>query len=451
MKKIFKRNKSIPSSGLVRSKHRVATLVVVLLALVAVVFGSVFSFAQAIKDIGNGSDADPYDLSAPSVDLDLSAMSQASEENAQTIKDFKKELGSIDARIKDIEESISNVGAAPEDRIAVKSLYDEKSDLLRCKLGLCKKYSEICIEWAQETRDLLADPIAEYEKYYEMYKERLALVYEIGIPDKSEIFDSSDSIMDFVIGSTLIKDVEEYDKQLAQKVTQLYSVVEDGLGNVKYYLVMSETYTSLYNDTEKEFFKNVTEGHERLISETADADAYNCLIGKLSSEQQSLKKLISEARDKADVDSSVSVRFDFPTSESFFYTDYIKATHGSRYLWSSVLGRYVNIFHSGVDINTADTLSDVLAAADGTVIYSGLYGLHGYTVVILHENGASTVYSGCSTVNVEIGDTVESGYAIAVSGMSGNSDQFGFTFEIFEDGKFVDPAEHLTMPDVSLG
>ena len=451
MKKIFKRNKSIPSSGLVRSKHRVATLVVVLLALVAVVFGSVFSFAQAIKDIGNSSDEDIYDLSVPSHDVDLSAMSQASEENAQTIKDFKKELGSIDARIKDIEESISSVGDTPEDRISVKSLYDEKSDLLLCKLGLCKKYSEICIEWAQETRDLLADPIAEYEKYYEMYKERLALVYEIGIPDKSEIFDSSDSIMDFVIGSTLIKDVEEYDKQLAQKVTQLYSVVEDGLGNVKYYLVMSETYTALYNDTEKEFFKNVTEGRERLVRDTADADVYNCLIGKLSSDQQSLKKLISEARDKANVDPSVSVRFDFPTNESFFYTDYIKATHGSRYFWSSALGRYVNIFHSGIDINTADTLSDVLAAADGTVIYSGLYGLRGYTVVILHENGASTVYSGCSNVNVEIGDTVESGYAIAVSGMSGNSDQFGFTFEIFEDGKFVDPAEHLTMPDVSLG
>ncbi len=442
------RNNSIRPVGAQGDLRSVVTLVAVLVSLVAIVFGSIYSFAKAIKDGENTDPSNGNVSDAAKIPADITVLS---EENLQKIEEFNLQLSLLDERIVEIDGNIEKNKATPEEKITHKSLYDEKASLLLEKLALCKTYKDICVTWAQETRDLLAEPIGEYEKYYEMYKERLSLMYEIGLPSSGDVFESSKTVMDLVMGNFYIGDIERYDEELAKKVAELYGVVEDGLGNVKYYLAMSETYADLHKKTEEEFFDTVNKGYKYLSDKTLDPDCYNLLVNMLPGEVQSMKKLVSEARDKADIKPSASVKYAFPASESLFYTDYIETAHGSRYVWSEALGKYVNLFHSGIDISTSDSLSDVLACADGTVIYSGYYGLRGYTVVLLHKNGVATVYSGCSSTAVSLGDTVSLGDKIAVSGMSGNAQYFGFTLEMFDQSGSVDPAEHIKMPDVSLG
>ena len=84
------------------------------------------------------------------------------------------------------------------------------------------------------------------------------------------------------------------------------------------------------------------------------------------------------------------------------------------------------------------------------VIYSDYIPLKGYTVAVLHAGNTVTVYSHCTILKAEVGSTVNAGDIIAMSGISGDADTAKITLEMFVKGEFVDPADSIELPDVSL-
>jgi murein DD-endopeptidase MepM/ murein hydrolase activator NlpD len=99
--------------------------------------------------------------------------------------------------------------------------------------------------------------------------------------------------------------------------------------------------------------------------------------------------------------------------------------------------------HEGIDL-LIPMGSPVYATADGTVTYAGWNnGGYGYLVVIQHGNGFSTYYAHNSRVLVSVGDTVERGHHIAVSGSTGRSSAPHCHYEVRIDGVPQDPREYL--------
>ncbi|MCL2077014.1 MAG: M23 family metallopeptidase [Oscillospiraceae bacterium] len=76
--------------------------------------------------------------------------------------------------------------------------------------------------------------------------------------------------------------------------------------------------------------------------------------------------------------------------------------------------------HQGIDIS-ADYGTEILAAADGEVIYANWNGGYGNIVIIKHDNGLSTVYAHCSEIFAEVGDEVTQGQVIAAVGATGQA------------------------------
>lgn len=95
----------------------------------------------------------------------------------------------------------------------------------------------------------------------------------------------------------------------------------------------------------------------------------------------------------------------------------------------------------GIDI--AGKMGDpVLAAAAGKVIFVGVYPKHGNLVVLLHDEGFSTVYAHNRKVLVKEGQTVKRGQRIADLGDS-DADQPKLHFEVRQQGKPIDPLRLL--------
>lgn len=103
--------------------------------------------------------------------------------------------------------------------------------------------------------------------------------------------------------------------------------------------------------------------------------------------------------------------------------------------------------HNGVDM-TAACGTVVIAAYKGTVSFAGVNGGYGNLVVINHGqyNGKHVIskYAHLSRIGVRVGDTVETGQGIALSGTTGLSTGCHLHFEIQENGRYVDPAPYLT-------
>lgn len=103
--------------------------------------------------------------------------------------------------------------------------------------------------------------------------------------------------------------------------------------------------------------------------------------------------------------------------------------------------------HNGVDM-TAACGTVVIAAYRGTVIQAGVNGGYGNLVVIDHGRyeGKHVIskYAHLSRIGVRVGDKVETGQGIALSGTTGLSTGCHLHFEIQENGVYVDPAPYLT-------
>ncbi len=99
-------------------------------------------------------------------------------------------------------------------------------------------------------------------------------------------------------------------------------------------------------------------------------------------------------------------------------------------------------FHKGVDFH-ANVGDPVLSVADGVVSYAGVRGGYGNVVEVDHGNGYVTRYAHNSRLVVKVGDLVRAGQQVARAGSSGRSTGAHVHFEVWADGRVVNPRKFL--------
>jgi len=99
-------------------------------------------------------------------------------------------------------------------------------------------------------------------------------------------------------------------------------------------------------------------------------------------------------------------------------------------------------WHAGVDFAGKDG-SDIIAVASGVVTWaSDRYG-YGQLVEVNHGNGYKTRYAHCKEIKVNVGDVVRKGDLIALMGSTGRSTGPHVHFEVYKNGRSVDPAAYI--------
>ena len=99
-------------------------------------------------------------------------------------------------------------------------------------------------------------------------------------------------------------------------------------------------------------------------------------------------------------------------------------------------------WHGGVDF--AGRLgSDVIAVASGVITWSGEKGGYGKMVEVNHSDGYVTRYAHNQDNIAKLGTVVNKGDVIATMGTSGRSTGPHVHFEVFKNGRVVDPASYI--------
>ncbi|MCX6797729.1 MAG: peptidoglycan DD-metalloendopeptidase family protein [Candidatus Falkowbacteria bacterium] len=188
-----------------------------------------------------------------------------------------------------------------------------------------------------------------------------------------------------------------------------------------------------------------------IIDQTKSSEqAYQSLLMKAKREQDqaaaeilSLEKTVRDklaASQKTRLDNS-DATMSWPVTKNYVTTTF----HDPDYPFRNILGD-----HPGIDIRAAQG-SLISAAAAGYVARVKFDGTKSYAyIMIIHNDGLSTVYGHVSGVNVAADQYVERGQIIGRSGgMPGSVGSGGFTsgphlhFEVRKNGLPVDPLEYL--------
>lgn len=99
-------------------------------------------------------------------------------------------------------------------------------------------------------------------------------------------------------------------------------------------------------------------------------------------------------------------------------------------------------FHKGIDFK-ASVGDPVLTVADGVVSFAGVKSGYGNVVDVDHGNGYVTRYAHNSRLVVRVGDLVRVGQEIAKAGSTGRSTGAHVHFEVWENGRVVNPRKFL--------
>jgi murein DD-endopeptidase MepM/ murein hydrolase activator NlpD len=112
---------------------------------------------------------------------------------------------------------------------------------------------------------------------------------------------------------------------------------------------------------------------------------------------------------------------------------------------TSLFGRRRSGWHRGIDVK-AERGTIIFAAAEGTVVVSGMEPRYGRVVKIEHDDGFLTVYAHNEENLVEVGVRVGAGDPIATLGRTGRATAHHVHFEIRRNGSVYNPLYLLPSP-----
>jgi murein DD-endopeptidase MepM/ murein hydrolase activator NlpD len=99
-------------------------------------------------------------------------------------------------------------------------------------------------------------------------------------------------------------------------------------------------------------------------------------------------------------------------------------------------------FHRGVDF-AARTGAEIVAVATGVVTWTGFRRGYGQMVEVTHGNGYVTRYAHNARNLVAVGDHVQQGDTIALMGATGRATGSNLHFEVWKNGRPVDPGHFI--------
>jgi len=386
------------------------------------------------------STSDSTDDSTDSTDTNSNTMSAAE------IAALTQELSDTQKEKNELKSTLNQMLSSQNDFISKLNELDDMILEYQDKLDeISQKTSEAQSMMAQLSGDI-EEAQANQDAQYELLKSHIREEYENGTYSFMDALFNSENYVDAVSNAEYVQAIESYDEKLLSDYTKAKLVLADKN-------LLLTTLTSNM-DVLSEAYQNKQDSLQVLSDEKeAQINSYQASIDTMNSKVKTLEDLEAEVQAKISA-AETSFSASYSTSGSTGSGVY----NGAQFLWpvptSSVITSYygprtaptagATTDHKGIDISCNEG-SEVIAVADGTVIYVGYIGSGGNTVVLDHGSGIATVYHHLSTYNCAVGDTVKAGQTICYSGNTGVSTGPHLHFAVRENGNYVNPLKYYSM------
>ena len=244
---------------------------------------------------------------------------------------------------------------------------------------------------------------------------------------------SSNSISDFLNNIYIVQEVVKQDKQMLNDLENNKNEVKDkkeilDKNKEEEKVIKDELVKDKENlDKDKIELKNLK---EELVKEEEELEKK---LQKIAAQKTAAS---SDSNNLANSNSSSTVI----SNGSWPVPGYSRVSSPFGYRIHPVLG--IKKLHTGIDI-PAPTGTPTVAVSSGTVIYSGVQGSYGNTVMIQHDNGLVSLYAHNSSLVVKVGDQVKKGQVVAKIGSTGRSTGPHLHFEIRVNGTAQNPLNYL--------
>jgi murein DD-endopeptidase MepM/ murein hydrolase activator NlpD len=351
---------------------------------------------------------------------------------ASELNDKMSELEKIQKQLEQTENKLKQV--KQQEKTVLEELKDIEDDLVEAQSELETLESML----TQVKKDIVVVEkdlvIAEgnVSTRNELLGRRVRAIQENGTVSYLEVLLSSTSFSDFVNRYELLQQIIRSDVVILEQVREEKALIEEK----KALLLAKRTEVArLTRDAEvqKRRIEERASSREQKLEELQnDKIAYEKALDDLEKTSKQLEKTIRDLQAKNKGNAPATGSYIWPVNGR------VTSPFGNRY--HPILKTWK--LHTGIDIG-ASSGTPVKAANSGIVISAGWMGSYGYTVIIDHGGGISTLYAHHSSLLVKSGDSVLRGDVIARVGSTGLSTGPHLHFEVRVKGVPNDPMKWL--------
>ena len=260
---------------------------------------------------------------------------------------------------------------------------------------------------------------------------------------------SSTSLSDFFNNIYIVKQVVDQDKELLKE-----------LDENKAKIVSKEKELEIKKHKQEELKKSLEKDNELVKEDKAELEG---LKNDLLKEEEELENDISDflakqAAERAEKEAAEQAAQNAQNNQnnqssnsnggsggvissgSWPVPGYSRISSGYGYRQHPILN--IQEFHTGIDI-PAPQGTPATAIDNGTVIFSGVKGSYGNTLMIQHDDGKVSLYAHNSALLASVGQRVQKGQVVTKIGSTGMSTGPHLHFEIRINGKHTNPTAYL--------
>ena len=348
----------------------------------------------------------------------LNDLKDEQEKLEQEIKDSKNELNRIESQTKDVSQQIEEL--------------DKKMDQATVDLENVENELKNIEEKIVVTTEELEEAEINLVEKQDTFNKRIRVMYMNGNVGYLEMLLSSENIKDFLSRQDIVESIAEHDKDLIRFMKEQRDIIDAKKLELEAQRASVEVTKSKIESRRKDL-------------EIATRDKED-LMGRLEVDKKALEKEIDKFNDEAKEIEAKIIKLQRNTGPysggqmEWPAPGYYRVTSPYGYRIHPILK--VKKLHTGIDIG-APTGGNIVAAAAGTVIYSGSLGGYGNTIMLDHGGGIVTLYAHNSRLMVKEGTVVKRGDIVSKAGSTGMSTGPHLHFEVRKNGAYQDPMTWL--------
>jgi len=358
---------------------------------------------------------------------------------------LKKDAASLDSKKKELESQLDALADDKAEVLQRRKLLDQQVANTSAQIqNLESQISEYTALITQSEEELAETERQEAEQY-ELFCKRVRAMEEQGTVDYWSVLFRANSFSDLLSRLDAVNEIMEYDQRVIAQLKALQAEIEEKKASLEESKAQTESAKGELVVKKKELDAQRQQAIALIQEIQSNENQYESALSALDAEEERIQANIVKLSKELAAQQAAQGK---PTQSSS--GGYIWPVD-SRYITSTVGGRTSpggvgSTNHKGTDIGRVGYTSPIYASKAGTVIVSQYSSSYGNYVVVSHGSGNTTLYAHMSSRKVEVGQYVNQGAVLGITGSTGNSTGPHLHFEITENGVRINPLSHGAQP-----
>lgn len=367
------------------------------------------------------------------------------------IDKLKDQASSLNQKKSDLKEKLAALSEDKDEATERKNVLDEQCAVIQAEIDNVNAQIAQYDELISQTEQQIADTEEKEAAQYELYCERVRSMEENGKVSYWQVIFKAKSFSDLLSRIDFINEIMDYDQRVMEELQALRSQLAEEKGELEEAKAAQVAAKQELSARKAELQTQLDEANALVKKIQSDTATYQETLDAIDKEEDAIQaeivkksKELAAQNNPSSGNATTGVVTSWMGAGGYMWPEKVSkkitSPMGSRN--TGIAGASTN--HKGVDIGGVGYTTQVLASKAGTVIVSQRSSSYGEYVVVSHGSGNTTLYAHLSQRLVSVGQSVQQGQVLGITGSTGISSGPHLHFEITEGGVRVDPLQYLT-------